>query len=382
MQDLAIYIHWPYCVSKCPYCDFNSHTAARIDHAQWRKAYAKELQYYAERMPRRRVTSIFIGGGTPSLMEGETVSSLLNEIARHWPLAENTEITLEANPNSAEAGKFASFRAAGVNRLSLGVQSLQDDALKFLSRAHSAKEARQAIELARLHFPRFSFDLIYARADQTVASWEHELREALTLADGHLSLYQLTIETGTQFHTRDQRGEKLTAPEEDAVHMYELTQNILAEANLPAYEISNHARPGAESRHNLAYWRYEDYLGIGPGAHGRYALEGKRFATEDHRAPDVWLKQVENRGEGLRICDEIDSATAQREALMMGLRLAEGIDRTAWAKKFSEPLETFLPAANLTRLIGEGYIVSDVTALKATAAGRQRLNAVLSYLAA
>jgi oxygen-independent coproporphyrinogen-3 oxidase len=382
MDQLAVYIHWPYCVSKCPYCDFNSHVGAGTDHVRWRAVYAKELRYYAALLPARRVTSVFFGGGTPSLMEAGTVSAVLGEIARYWQLAENVEITLEANPNSAEAGKFEEFRKAGVNRLSLGVQSLRDEALKFLGRAHDASEARRAIVLARENFPRFSFDLIYARADQTLASWENELCEALTLADGHISLYQLTIEPGTQFHTRHQRGEKLTAPEEDTARMYELTQDILESAGLPAYEISNHARKGQESRHNLAYWRYEDYIGIGPGAHGRYAAGGTRFATENHRAPEVWLDHVEREGAGSRLRDEIDEATAKLEALLMGLRLDEGINRAAWAQKFSETLDAFLPPAHIARLLEEGYIASDTARLKATPSGRQRLNAVLAYLTA
>ncbi|HUY68226.1 MAG TPA: radical SAM family heme chaperone HemW [Alphaproteobacteria bacterium] len=433
MPNLAVYIHWPYCVAKCPYCDFNSHVGDVEDQARWRAAYAREIGYYAEALPDRRVTSVFFGGGTPSLMEPATVAAVLGEVARHWNVADDCEITLEANPNSAEAGKFAGFRAAGVNRLSLGVQALNDEALRFLSRAHDASEARRAIELARGHFPRFSFDLIYARKDQSVAAWAAELQEALQLANGHLSLYQLTIEPNTQFHTRHQRGEVLTAPEDEAVRMYEMTQAILGEAGMPAYEVSNHARPGAESRHNLSYWRYEDYIGIGPGAHGRYQIVGEdgafsfarrmsgelgerranidpspaktkdlvppkngtkskfslpppqggrnaRFAADNHRAPEVWLSQVTARGNGLRLCEPLDEATAMREALMMGLRLAEGIDPAAWAAKFSAPLEAYLDAAKVARLIEEGYLARDARYVRATAAGLQRLNAVLHYL--
>jgi len=381
-QNLAIYIHWPYCVSKCPYCDFNSHVASSIDHDVWREAYRREIAHYAEMLPDRRIASVFFGGGTPSLMQPQTVGAVLEEIARHWPLAEGVEITLEANPNSVEAEKFVDFRAAGVNRLSLGVQSLKDEALKFLGRAHDAAAAQKAIVLAARHFPRFSFDLIYARQDQSLASWQAELQDALALAGDHLSLYQLTIEPGTQFHTRAGRGEALAAPSEESAAMFELTQQLLETAGLPSYEISNHARPGFESRHNLTYWHYEDYIGIGPGAHGRCLKNGKRFASENHKAPDVWLAQVKERGEGLRVWDEIDSDTAKREALMMGLRLTDGIDRAGWTNKFGAPIENFLSAEKIAHLVHENYLVSGSEKFKATASGRQRLNALLDYLVA
>jgi oxygen-independent coproporphyrinogen-3 oxidase len=319
-------------------------------------------------------------------MKAATVDSVLQDIARHWALADDCEITLEANPNSVEAQKFAEFAKSGVNRLSLGVQSLRDEALAFLGRAHDAREARHAIELAAKNFPRFSFDLIYARRDQTLGAWETELREALALAGEHLSLYQLTIEPGTQFHTLNGRGEKLTADNDNAAAMFELTQEILNAAGLPAYEISNHAKPGAESRHNLAYWRYDDFIGISPGAHGRYVLNGARFATENHRAPNVWLGQVKEQGHGLRVHDPVDRATAQREALMMGLRLAEGIDRNAWRDKFGAPITGepggFISSEKIARLENEGFLARDSQNFKTTAAGFQRLNAVLEYLAA
>jgi oxygen-independent coproporphyrinogen-3 oxidase len=384
-HDLAVYIHWPFCQSKCPYCDFNSHVASAIDHATWRAAYRQEIAHYAALLPARRVHSIFFGGGTPSLMEPETAEVIVQAVARHWSLAGDIEITLEANPGSAEAGKFAGFRKAGVNRLSLGVQSLDDGALKFLGRAHTANEARRAIDLAARHFSRFSFDLIYARKDQTTTAWEAELREALKLAAGHLSLYQLTIEPGTQFHTLDRRGEKLTAPEDDAAAMFELTQEIMTETGLPAYEVSNHAKPGGESRHNLAYWHYDDYIGIGPGAHGRSMLGDRRWATENHRAPDVWLAQVKEQNQGLRVYEPVNDHTARREALMMGLRLTSGIDLRAWEGKFGVPLmgsdEGTLSADKIARLVREDYLAHDAYRLRATRAGLQRLNAVLGYLA-
>ena len=379
-SPLAIYIHWPFCRSKCPYCDFNSHVAASIDQAAWRAAYLRSLATYAARLPGRHITSVFFGGGTPSLMDPATAAALLDAVAGYWPLADDCEITLEANPTSVEAQRFSDFRAAGVNRLSLGVQALVDVDLQFLGRAHDAAEARRAITLAAQHFPRFSFDLIYARQGQSLAAWETELHAALAFAGDHLSLYQLTMEPGTQFYTRHQRGEALTAPDETAAQMYEQTQLWMNAAGRPAYEISNHAWPGEESRHNLTYWRYADYIGIGPGAHGRFRQDGQRLATEEHRAPEVWLSHVAAQGHGLRVQEAIDQPTAMREALMMGLRLAKGIDRAAWREKFGGNLQDFLPTAKMTRLLAENYLTDDGASLYATAAGRQRLNAVLDYL--
>jgi len=380
-KSLALYIHWPFCQSKCPYCDFNSHVSARIDHALWCEAYLRELDHYASVLPDKRITSVFFGGGTPSLMEVSTVETILQKIAKHWNLSSDSEITLEANPTSAEANKFAAFRAAGINRLSLGVQSLHDEALKFLGRAHDVAQARRAVGWAEKYFPRFSFDLIYARKGQTLESWMLELREALAMAGDHLSLYQLTIEPNTQFNTLAQRGELLTASDDNAAAMYEITQELLSEAGLPAYEISNHARKGQESRHNLTYWRYDDYIGIGPGAHGRYLSgDGKRLATEDHLAPDVWLTHVKKHGHGLRLQDVLDQKTAKREAIMMGLRLTEGIIHEDWQQKFSSALEDSLPSEKLTRLKQEGYLTHNAKTLKATAMGLQRLNAILKYL--
>ncbi len=380
ISPLAIYIHWPFCQSKCPYCDFNSHVAAAIDHAAWRTAYKKEIAYYAAQMPDRTITSVFFGGGTPSLMDVETVAVILQEIARHWRLDNNIEITLEANPTSVEAEKFIGFRQAGVNRLSLGVQSLRDDALTFLGRAHDAGQAMRAIDLAAKNFPRYSFDLIYARRDQTPELWEQELREALTLTNSHLSAYQLTIEPNTAFYTLAGRGELLTAPDDTAATMYEMTNAILAEAGMPSYEVSNYAAPGAESRHNLTYWQYDDYIGIGPGAHGRVHLPFLRHATDNHRSPDVWLKHVATNGVGLKNSEPLTHETAMREALMMGLRLTSGIAHEAWQNKFGMPLTEFLPAEKILHLINENYAMNDAQNFCATPAGLQRLNAVLSYV--
>lgn len=379
-ESLSIYIHWPFCQSKCPYCDFNSHVAASIDHNAWRTAYIRELEYYAQLLQCREIASVFFGGGTPSLMEPITVEAILQTIAKHWAIAPDVEITLEANPGSVEAQKFIDFRKAGINRLSLGIQSLRDEALIFLGRKHDVAQAKMAIALAADNFPRFSFDLIYARHNQTLQEWETELREALMLAKDHLSLYQLTIEPNTQFYTLANRGEKLTAPDDQAAAMFELTQDILRDAGMPAYEISNHARAGSESKHNLTYWHYADYIGIGPGAHGRYQKGGKRIATENHKAPEVWLKYVAEKNNGLRVCDVIDNQTALREALMMNLRLTEGIDLQNWKNKFGTSLIDLVTAEKCARLRKEGYLLESDESLTATAAGLQRLNAVLNYL--
>ncbi len=376
----GVYLHWPFCRSKCPYCDFNSHVRAAIDQARWRRALCAELEHAAAESGPRRVTSVFFGGGTPSLMPPETVAAALEQIDRLWGLAPGTEITLEANPTSAEAERFASFAAAGVNRLSLGVQALDDAALKFLGRQHSAAEALAALELARTAFPRISFDLIYARPGQSAAAWQAELAEALALGPEHISLYQLTIEEGTAFHGAWRRGE-LVLPEEDAAAgLFEATAAQLGEAGLPAYEISNHARPGAECRHNLTYWRYGDYAGVGPGAHGRLTRGGVKRATRAHRAPEAWLELVERHGHGWRSVEAIAADQRLAELVMMGLRLSEGIARRALRQELGAEPEDLLPRARLDRLVAEGYLVVDAEGLRATPAGRQRLDALLGFL--
>ena len=378
-ESLAVYIHWPFCRSKCPYCDFNSHVRERIETDRWTRALLADLDRQAETAPDREVVSIFFGGGTPSLMPPETAASLIEAVKRLWPVASDLEITLEANPNSAEAARFVGFAAARVNRLSLGIQALDPAALRFLGRQHDRDEAIAAIKLARDTFPRYSFDLIYARPGQTVAAWEVELDEALTLAGEHLSVYQLTIEAGTAFGNRAARGEILSADEDMAAALYEATQERLAEAGLPAYEISNHARPGAESRHNLAYWRYEDYLGIGPGAHGRVTRDGSKIATQQLRAPEAWLARMEKDGAALEDTVPIAPETAFAEMVMMGLRLAEGIPRSRLEVFGGRDVdEIFGPA--LPRLIDGGFVTLDRHRLAATCAGRQRLNAVLTVL--
>jgi oxygen-independent coproporphyrinogen-3 oxidase len=370
---LAIYIHWPFCRSKCPYCDFNSHVRERIDAGGWTRALLADLDRQAALAPDREVVSVFFGGGTPSLMPPEAVAALIDRVKTHWPVAAGLEITLEANPNSAEADRFAAFAEAGVNRLSLGVQALDPAALKFLGRAHGVDEARAAIALARAHFPRYSFDLIYARPGQSLDAWQAELDEALALAGTHLSLYQLTIEAGTQFATRAARGE-LAMPDDDlAAQFFEATQARLAAAGLPAYEISNHARPGAECRHNLAYWRYEDYLGIGPGAHGRVTTRAGRLATQHRRAPEAWLAAP------VLETTPIPPETALEEMLMMGLRLTEGVPRDRVEAIAGRSAETLFGAA-LPRLVEGGFLTLDGDRLAATAEGRQRLNSVLAAL--
>jgi putative oxygen-independent coproporphyrinogen III oxidase len=382
MRDLALYIHWPFCKSKCPYCDFNSHVRDGIEQQRWRRALLAELDAAAGETPGRRLTSIFFGGGTPSLMAPATVAALIERAARHWPFADDIEITLEANPTSVEAERFAALRAAGVNRVSLGVQALEDQALRFFGRGHDVAEALAAIALARRHFPRFSFDLIYGRPGQTIAEWTHELGRAIGLAGDHLSVYQLTIEAGTAFATAAQRGDWRLPDEESAGALFEATQERLAAAGLAAYEISNHARPGGACRHNLTYWRYGDYAGIGPGAHGRLTDGGDKIATRRLRAPETWLAAVEQTGSGVQ--DRIVLAAEERrdEMLMMGLRLAEGIERRAFRAETGADVTALLDATGLADLIDGGFLALDAERLRATSAGRQRLNSVLARLVA
>jgi putative oxygen-independent coproporphyrinogen III oxidase len=380
-EPLAVYIHWPFCRSKCPYCDFNSHVREQIDEGRWSRALLADLERQAELAPDHEVVSIFFGGGTPSLMPPDTVAALIERVAALWPVAPGLEVTLEANPNSAEAKRFAGFAAAGVNRLSLGIQALDPAALHFLGRRHDRREAIDAIALARDTFPRTSFDLIYARPGQSVAAWEEELGEALTLAGSHLSLYQLTIEPGTAFGNRAERGETLAADEDTAAALFELTQERLIAAGMPAYEISNHARPGAECRHNLAYWRYEDYLGIGPGAHGRVTRDGGKVATLQWRAPEAWLAAIEESGSAVEEMTPVPRDSAVEEMLMMGLRLAEGVSRSRLEAFAGRTVEDLFAAA-LPRLVEGGFLTLDDYRLAATAAGRQRLNAVLAALVA
>jgi putative oxygen-independent coproporphyrinogen III oxidase len=376
---LAVYIHWPFCRSKCPYCDFNSHVRDSVDIARWTRALLADLDHAADLVPERTVGSVFFGGGTPSLMPPETVAALLDRAAARWTMHSAVEVTLEANPNSAEAARFRAFAAAGVNRLSIGVQALDPAALRMLGRLHDRAEAIAAIEHARDSFARFSFDLIYARPGQSLGAWRNELDEALTLAGDHLSLYQLTIEPGTAFATLERRGDLVPLVEETAAALFEATQDRLAAHGLPAYEISNHARPGGECRHNLAYWRYQDYAGIGPGAHGRLTRDGVKFATRQHRTPERWLAAIERAGTGIEETTAIDRDTALEEMVMMGLRLTEGVDRVRLEHAAGQDAE-LLFGGSLGPLIEGGFLTLDEERLAATAAGRQRLNAVLGAL--
>ena len=378
-EPLAIYIHWPFCRSKCPYCDFNSHVREQIDEDRWTRALLTDLERQAELAPDREIVSIFFGGGTPSLMPPATVAALIERVHTLWPVTPALEVTLEANPSSAEAERFGEFAAAGVNRMSLGVQALRQADLKFLGRGHDRDEAIAAIALARDIFPRYSFDMIYARPGQSVAAWEDELSEALALAGTHLSLYQLTIEAGTAFGNRAERGEILTPDEDTAAALFEVTQQRLDAAGMPAYEISNHARLGAECRHNLAYWRYEDYLGIGPGAHGRVTRGGGKVATQQRRAPEAWLAAIEETGSAIEEMTAIQRNTAVEEMLMMGLRLTEGVSRSRLEALAGRSIADFFGPA-LVRLIDGEFVQLDDECLAATTAGRQRLNAVLASL--
>lgn len=379
-RGFGIYVHWPFCLSKCPYCDFNSHVRDGVDHGRWRRALIAEIDHYAALTPGRTVTSVFFGGGTPSLMEPETVAAVIDRIAERWSVPAGLEVTLEANPTSVEADRFGAFRTAGINRVSLGIQALDDAALKFLGRRHDAAEALAAIALAARRFDRFSFDLIYARPGQSVAAWQAELTRALDEGAGHLSVYQLTIEPGTTFHTLHARGD-LAVPEEDlAGALYEATQDLLNAAGLPAYEISNHARPGEECRHNLTYWRYGDYVGIGPGAHGRLTLDGAKVATRAHRAPEAWLDRVERAGHGAHDPDRLDDTNRLEEMLMMGLRLRTGIARRHFLEETGRDIAEAVDAEALRRLTAGGFLDLTTDRLCATDAGRQRLNGVLAAL--
>ena len=372
-------MHWPFCASKCPYCDFNSHVrVGGIDEARFLAAFLKELEHWATLAPGRTVTSIFFGGGTPSLMSTHTVGSVLDAIGRHWAVEPGAEITLEANPSSVEAGRFRGYRAAGVNRVSLGVQSLDDAQLRALGRLHTSQEARAAINVARGTFERFSFDLIYARPGQSVDAWRAELGQALDLAGKHLSLYQLTIEQGTPFAALHARG-KLVVPDGDAASaLYELTQEMTERAGLPAYEISNHASPGEESRHNLTYWRYGEYAGIGPGAHGRVIVDGVRRATSTERSPETWAALVEAEDHGIIEDVALSRAEEADEALLMGVRLTEGIDLSRLAARTG-----LSPRRRTIDELAELQLIERLGAdrLRATASGRMVLNEVVLRLA-
>jgi len=374
-EPLALYVHWPFCVSKCPYCDFNSHVRDSIDQDQWRDALLADLAHEARLLPGRELTSIFFGGGTPSLMEPATVEAIVAAARAHWAVSGDIEITLEANPNSVEAARFADLSAAGVNRLSLGLQSFDDEALAFLGRAHSADEGLAALETAQKHFERVSFDLIYALPGDTEAGWSATLQRALSLGTTHLSLYQLTIEPGTRFATMAARGDFEPLDAETAAALYELTAFTTSSAGRPAYEISNHAAPGAESRHNLTYWRYGDYAGVGPGAHGRRL--GMR--TVRHRKPENYLSALWRNGHGISEEAELSPREAADEALVMGLRLSEGIDAEGLEDRFGCAIVDW---RKVDRLVESGHLDRDGARIGATSSGRLLLDRLLAEIAA
>ena len=376
----AVYVHWPFCLSKCPYCDFNSHVRhGGVDEARFVRAFEAEIAATAARVGGRTVSTIFFGGGTPSLMQPASVQAILDAIGKHWSVAPDVEVTLEANPTSVEATRFRGYRSAGVNRVSLGVQALDDGALKELGRLHTAQEALDAVAVARANFERYSFDLIYARPRQTPAAWGAELKRAITEAAEHLSLYQLTIEADTPFFGLQKAG-KLVIPDDDTARdLYDLTQATCADAGLPAYEVSNHARPGAECRHNLVYWRGHEYAGVGPGAHGRLNIDGRRYATETEKRPESWLLRVEAAGNGLIVDDKLTSTETADEFLLMGLRLAEGID----PERFTALAGRTLDPKRISILRDEGAVETTANGrLRVTQSGFPVLDAVVADLAA
>lgn len=411
-KPLAVYVHWPFCLSKCPYCDFNSHVRDSVDHSAWEAALVAEIAHYAALLPDRRVDSVFFGGGTPSLMLPSTVAAVLDAIAKHWEVSPTVEITLEANPTSSEVEKFKAFASAGINRVSLGVQALEEDVLRFLGRTHSASHALKAVEMAATHFPRYSFDLIYARPNQTVAAWEAELTRALKHAGDHLSLYQLTIEPGTAFFHAHARGDITEIDEDTAAELYLVTQSIMESHGLPAYETSNHARIGQESRHNLAYWRYQDYVGIGPGAHGRISLEPNlaksirnlsgdvatagtvcerhaaakeqrvKLATQGLKSPEKWLQKVQAEQHGREAGTFVTLEEQIEERLLMGLRLNEGISAELFLQETGRELYDVLDTQAVAQLVAEGWLEATPERVRVLNNGRLLLNSVLAKLLA
>ena len=375
-EPLALYIHWPFCVSKCPYCDFNSHVRETVDQAAWAAALLADMAYEAALTPGRPLSSIFFGGGTPSLMPPATVAALINAAEKHWGFTDDIEITLEANPSSVEAARFADLAAAGVNRVSLGLQSLDDAALAFLGRAHSVEESLAALDIAQSEFARVNIDLIYARPDQTAAAWEAELARAIGFGTGHMSLYQLTIEPGTRFATLAREGQFVPADDDEAAALYELTQAMTSAAGLPAYEISNHARVRQQSRHNLTYWRYGDYVGIGPGAHGRRL----KNATQRHKKPENFLSGLARNAHGIVTEEVLDAETRAMEALLMGLRLAEGIDLTDIASRTGVAADGLVDNQAVTDIEKLGLIRQNGTHLIVTPQGMPLLDAILPQI--
>ena len=379
-KTVAIYIHWPFCLSLCPYCDFNSHVRDNINYIQWQTSLVKELRYYARITGKRVVKSIFFGGGTPSLMPPSIVEKIINEIEKLFNINTNTEITLEANPTSAESNRFKEFARAGINRVSLGVQALDDDALNFLGRNHTLLEAEKAIDMTGSTFDRYSFDLIYNRPKQSVEMWVNELQKAIKMARNHISVYQLTIEPGTPFYLLLARGALKLPNEGTSASLYEITQEVLSNAGMYAYEISNHASPGEACRHNLVYWQYGDYIGIGPGAHGRITINGSIYATRQHRAPEIWLRRVEENGHATQTHQPLDTNSVINEMIIMGLRVSNGIDAQNFLNRTGTKLNNIIDSDASKRLQEGGFIIHDSSKLLATFSGRQRLDSVISSL--
>ncbi len=377
-EEIALYIHWPFCIAKCPYCDFNSHVRDQIDHEAWQNALFLDLRHEYKVNPSPRISSVFFGGGTPSLMRPQLVAKLIAEADKLWGLIEGCEITLEANPSSVEASKFADLASAGVNRVSLGLQSLDDQTLEFLGRAHDVEEGLAALATAQQNFGRVNFDLIYARPNQNLDDWQAELEQALGFGTDHLSLYQLTIEPGTRFETLVRTGQLIPADDDHCADLFDLTQEITTAAGLPAYEISNHARIGQESRHNLTYWRYGDYIGIGPGAHGRRLST----ATERHKKPENYLSAVHRNGNGLKVEQALSPDVQAAESLMMGLRLGEGVDLEALAEKTGLAITAMIDDAGVQSLCGLGLVEREANHIAVQPKGMPLLDALLPKIVA
>ena len=377
---MGVYIHWPFCKSRCPYCDFNAHMRDNIDQEQWAVAYLRSLEFYAKKIPDKQVISIFFGGGTPSLMEAGLVASIIDKVQFLWSVANDIEITLEANPTSIENDKLIAFKDAGINRLSLGVQAFKNDDLKFLGREHNVEEALRAIELAKKYFNKSSFDLIYARPNQRLSDWEVELRRAIELSNGHLSLYQLTIERNTPFFMRYSRGEFLIPDDIKGAEFYHLTQDVMEGSGLPAYEVSNHANIGNECRHNLIYWHMADYIGIGAGAHGRFTIAGNKYSTRDHSAPEIWLELVNDNGHGSHDWRIISQKECFYEILMMGLRLRDGLSIDRIEELSRKRFYDMIDQEKLQTVISQKWAIKDGDNIRLTREGLLRLNAIIPYI--
>ena len=383
LEQMGVYIHWPFCKSRCPYCDFNTYVRRKdFDEGVWLDAYIRALDYYAQILPDKQVVSIFFGGGTPSLMSPALVGSMIDYVRKCWHVANDIEITLEANPTSVENSKLQEFAKAGVNRLSLGIQSLSNDGLKFLGRQHNVQEAMESLDLARTHFPRYSFDLIYARPGQSLGEWEEELRQAISLGASHMSLYQLTIADKTPFYKRLKRGEFSMCGEVEGSKFYHLTQDIMEAAGIPAYEVSNHARLGQECRHNLVYWHMADYIGIGAGAHGRYMLGDRKYASCDEKMPECWLECVNSRGCGCEegLPEKLSGQEQFYEALLMGLRLYKGVSLERCETISGMGVQDVLDFAKIDSAVKEGWLIHEGGILQTTREGMLRLDALLGYI--